>query len=47
MTARLQSHAEIKTALEMINNKHKIQIGNYKSNMTSFQKQNRKEKCKG
>lgn len=47
MTAHLRSQAEIKTPLEMINNKHKIQIGNYKTNLTGFQKHNRNEKCKG
>jgi hypothetical protein len=44
MTAHLQSHTEIKTALEMINSKPEIQIGNYKSNLTGFQKQNRKKR---
>lgn len=43
MTAHFQSHAEIKTALEIINNKHKIQIENHKSNLTGFQKENRKK----
>ena len=47
MTAHFQSHAEIKTALEMINNEHKIQIENHKSNLTGFQKENGKENCKG